>query len=355
MSIFNQKNQDDNVDDDASLEEDLRVLRKLRKQRIENKKKRREPPKPWGKKERYLVGITLLATVLISAISAMGAREWKLAGVKRFKLPSLNIFKEETITIGEKKTVSDEELFKSEKVINEFVDKTNKLSGVYAFSAINLSSGYGYGVNEDELMEAASLIKLPVMALSFKQAEEGLLNLDEKYSLKGSDKVAGSGSLFGKAVGYQITYREILKLMGQESDNTAFNIMRQKYGDGAINTFAQSLGMKNTDITKNQTTADDIGLFFQNLYLGKILSEQNKEELLTNLTKTIYEDYLPKGVPIDVRVAHKFGREAGVLNDAGIIFAPKPYILVLMSKGTIAKEVETFFPEIIKSIYQSQN
>lgn len=355
MGIFDRKEKDETVEDDASLEEDLRVLRKLRQQRLEGKKKKKEPPKPWGKKERYIVGITILLTVLISALSSLGAREWKLPGVKRFKLPSFSLFKEETISLGEKKAVSDEELFRSEKVINSFVEKTNQLSGVYAFSVINLTSGYAYGVNEDEPMEAASLIKLPVMALAFKEADKGLLNLDETYLLKASDKVAGSGSLYGKAVGYQITYRDLLQLMGQESDNTAFNIMRQKYGDEKINTFAQSLGMKNTDIKKNQTTAEDVALLFQNLYLGKVVSEGSKETLFASLTKTIYEDFLPKGISIDIRVAHKYGREAGVLNDAGIVYSEKPFILVLLSKGTINKEAEAFIPEITALIYQNQN
>jgi hypothetical protein len=65
-----------------------------------NKKKRKEPPKPWGKRERIMVLVILLVTVIISAILAFRANNNKIRlSLPKFDFDSLNIFKEETIII----------------------------------------------------------------------------------------------------------------------------------------------------------------------------------------------------------------------------------------------------------------
>lgn len=70
----------------------------------ENRKKRKEPDKPWGKSERILVLVILLATILISAILGLSARNYKLDEIPRFTLPRINwnIFESETVIIEKK-------------------------------------------------------------------------------------------------------------------------------------------------------------------------------------------------------------------------------------------------------------
>jgi beta-lactamase class A len=69
------------------------------------------------------------------------------------------------------------------------------------------------------------------------------------------------------------------------------------------------------------------------------------------LTGTIWEDRIPAGVPEGIRVSHKVGTEIGVLADAGIVFAPKPYVLVIMSKDVLEKEAKQALPEISRVIW----
>ena len=78
--------------------------RRFRDLNPRNKKKRKEPSKPWGKKERMIVLIILLVSVVVSAILAIGARNkntFRLS-LPEFDINSLNIFKEETIVVGKK-------------------------------------------------------------------------------------------------------------------------------------------------------------------------------------------------------------------------------------------------------------
>lgn len=67
----------------------------------QRKRKRKEPQKPWGRKERLFVLIVLLLTVGASAILALSSYEWKLPGFPRIKisLPTFSFFGEETIVI----------------------------------------------------------------------------------------------------------------------------------------------------------------------------------------------------------------------------------------------------------------
>ncbi len=325
--------------------------RSIKDLKPENKRNRKEPPKPWGKKERVLVSSILLATILCSAVLAVSAREWKLPGLPRLSLSSLNLnlFEEETIVIGDVTTAGKKNL----ETISLFNSITRNLSGIYSFYIVDLAEGNRYGVGESEVMQAASLVKLPVMIALYKEAEAGRINLDSTYTLKNSDKIGGSGSLAGKPVGTVLTYRELGRLMGKQSDNTAFGIVRRRIGEEKIRLVMDEIGMTRTDLPKNQTTPYEVGLLFEKLWKNELVSDANRNEILESLTDTIYESHLKAGIA-DVRVAHKYGREIHVVNDAGIIYGQKPFVLVIMTQGVVEKEADAIFPELAKLLYAQQ-
>jgi len=110
MSIF--KNKDEDFEDEDEFEEEESGNRKFTKKfkdlKPENKKKRKEPPKPWGKKERLTILIVLIVTVVVSAIlSLSNGFHVKFnkpnVNLPRFSLESLNIFKGETIIVDSKR------------------------------------------------------------------------------------------------------------------------------------------------------------------------------------------------------------------------------------------------------------
>lgn len=111
MGLFGKKKEEE-IDEDELIEEeraDRKLTRKFRDLEPQNKKKRIEPPKPWGKKERMTILIILVSTVIISGFLAYSSREPgkiknPLSSLKslNFDFSSLNIFKEETIVIRKK-------------------------------------------------------------------------------------------------------------------------------------------------------------------------------------------------------------------------------------------------------------
>lgn len=310
-------------------------------------RKKKKDHGPWGKKERSLVFYVLFGTILTSAILAFSARNWKMPGLPRISFPS---FGSGTIIIEKDKAELDGAAIDT---ISSFKEKTKSLSGVYGFYVIRLSSGVSYGVNENDVFEPASLNKLPVMLAMYIEAENGDIDLETMYILKDSDKVAGSGSLYGKSEGHELTYRDIISYMGKESDNTAANIARNILGEEKIKQAIEIAGMDNTVVIgeDQETTPYDIGTFFEKLWEGNIVSKKHRDEMLGYLTDTIYEEWLAAGIPTSIDVAHKYGREIHVVNDAGIVFADEPFVLVLLSKGVVEKEVDQAFQELSRAIY----
>jgi beta-lactamase class A len=350
MGIFKRKQEDEEYEEELEIKS-----RKLPKDKAfkdlksGNKKKRKEPPKPWTKRDRSFIFLLLILTAGTSAYLGLSAREFKLPGLNRLEIPFFYLFGEEKIVI-EKGQTNEEN---AQKTVTEFNQKTKNLSGIYGLYVINLSDNYSFGIYEKTVFQAASLIKLPVIATAYREEEKGNLDLETKYKLKNSDKVAGAGSLYLKPEGYEISYRDLIRLMGKQSDNTAFRIIRNILGDEKINKVVVEIGMEKTSLAKNETTPKDIGIFFEKLWKGEIVNAAHKDEILNYLTDTSFESWLAAGVPREVRVAHKYGLEVNVVNDAGIVFASKPYVVVILSKGVVEREADEIFPELSRIIYSN--
>ena len=58
---------------------------------------------------------------------------------------------------------------------------------------------------------------------------------------------------------------------------------------------------------------------------------------------------MPKGT----QVAHKFGQDNGIMADGGIVFAPHPYVVVIMSEEIWGSDAAKVFPEISKMVYSN--
>ncbi len=338
MRLFGKgkKKEDEDEEIDSSKKDSEKPKRRRRK--------KEEPLKPWGRGERFLVLAVLCSTIIIAVVLALNARSWKLPGLPRLGVPK-GVF-EETYVFEGKPPARDTSI-----IIDEFNRLTQDASGVYGLYVVNLNTNENYGVNEDEVFQAASLIKLPVMAAMYAEDEKGNIDLDDIYSLRDEDRVGGSGSLVNQETGTEYSYRELVEFMGQQSDNTALAACVSLLGEGLVESYIKDIGMANTSFAENETTPRDVGVFFKNLWERKTVDRAVRDEVLKFLTDTIYEDWLVAGIP-DVRVAHKFGREVHVVNDAGIVFADDPYVLVIMSKGIIEPEADELLPLLAAAVHR---
>jgi beta-lactamase class A len=361
MGLFGNKKEEEYEDEEGFSEEeeyrDRKLTRKFKDLNPENKRKRKEPPKPWGKSERLTVLIFFLITTLLATGMFLFSHDFKLPGLPKISFKNINMgnpFGEEIIQVGQKSSSIQNDA-KAQKAITQFKNNIQPLSGFYGFLVVRLNDGINYGVSSDSQFQGASLLKLPLITLMYKMSEEGSLDLDTKYTLRETDKVRGSGVLFTQSAGTTYTYRKLAEYMGKNSDRTAYKVMKDVIGADKLKNYLNEIGMNSTNIETGMTTPNDFGLLFTKLWNGKLVGQTNRDEILGFLQNTIYENWITAGVPKNTKVAHKFGQDTKVIADGGIVLADKPYVLIIMSQGINENDASVIFPKISRDIYTIEN
>lgn len=325
------------------------VIKKEEKSTKENKeilqenpnqpeKKKRERKKQPAKGSRWTILILFLITLAV-------------IGIFYFKttLPSLwEKWSSPLIITGSKSEVKFDVTF----ILKEIQGITQGSRGRYGFYVYRFNDKKSYGLYQNEIFPAASLMKLPVMLCFYQEVEKGNLNLEAKYTLQEKDKVLGAGILQGKAAGSVYSYQQLIEYMGQYSDNTAFKVIRRILGDGKIQKTIDDLSMTETSLAEFETSPEDIGLLFQKVYQGEVIKKSHQDEFLSFLTKTAYESWLPVGLPSEIKIAHKIGKDQGTFSDGGIIFGSQPYVLVVTSKEAREDEANEILPAISYSVWE---
>lgn len=310
------------------------------------KKKEKKPPKELKKNRVVILAVLGVTLIVIGSVSFYRDGEKILRKVFGTKtIVSIDVPENRLRPTPTPKFI---------KEMAEIESLVENLKGDYGVFVQDLATGEGYGFNTEKIFTAASLIKLPVLLTLYKEAEAGNLDLDTKYALKVGDKRGGAGSLQYKPVGYVTTYRKMAELMGEQSDNTAFNVLSKILSEEKIQKIIDDLGMKRTSFADGETMPGDICLFFYKLYTQNILVKDDRDEILSFLTNTIWEDRIPAGIPKEIKVAHKIGTEVGVISDAGIVFSQKPFILVILSEGVLEKEAKEVLPKIAEIVYRQR-
>ena len=107
----------------------------------------------------------------------------------------------------------------------------------------HLTTGESAGIQDTELLNSASVIKIPVLVLAFQMADRGELKLDERITITKEDFRGGSGIFRYHDSGLQPTFRDVLLQMVITSDNTATDLSIAKVGGVAkVNAWLRDKG-----------------------------------------------------------------------------------------------------------------
>jgi beta-lactamase class A len=210
-------------------------------------------------------------------------------------------------------------------------DATSFLNGLQAY--LNAQGGGSYGVYLEELgsgnaiglgdttsLEAASVIKVPEAIYLLHEVDSGQAKLDDPVTLQPQDFMGGTGSLFSTAhAGDVYSYRKLLPLLIQQSDNTAWMAIRRTLGDGRIDAYAASLGAGGCSQVSDNCSARAAGHLMAQLARGRLLSSGSTGLLLGLLESTIFNDRINWYLS-GVTIAHKVGMDGSVRNDCGVVF-----------------------------------
>ena len=78
--------------------------------------------------------------------------------------------------------------------------------------------------------------------------------------------------------------------------------------------------------------------------------------MIAVLKRQKFNDGIPAGLPPGTEVAHKTGNITRIHHDAGIVFAPRPYVLVILVRGVQEqKESAAVMAAISRAIYANLN
>src|SRR5690348_471178 len=259
-----------------------------------------------------------------------------------------------------------------EETIRARLDSLHAQSSFYA-KQIGVT-GREIAIRADVPMNTASVIKIPVMILAFRDADVGRLDLNQRYTIRSEDLRRGSGLLQTFTPGLQPTIRDIITQMIITSDNTATDIMIAKVGRDRVNRLLDSLGYRQTRLNATtgelfrqvwvasdpkyasmsdrevftrgfpsdsgadrrnvafvadsskwlgRTTAREIARILEQLQRGELASQTSTQQMLRILRQQFYASRLPQRIRFRAGIAHKTGDWPPLLgNDVGIIYAP---------------------------------
>jgi Beta-lactamase class A len=214
-----------------------------------------------------------------------------------------------------------------------------------------------YAQAADAVFPAASTIKVPLLLFALEQAGRGDLDLIERVTLRAEDRVPGAGVLHELGLGLALTWQDVLTLMIVVSDNTATNLLIERLGQDHFNLWLTARGLNSTRLIgplqlppqrqneaqrrgeRNRTTARDQVALLLSLLRGDGLTPQMQHLALDILSRQHLRDLIGRGVPAGpdgeplYRVASKSGELRGVHHDVGLLWAPRPLVVALLSQG----------------------
>src|SRR2546426_8367234 len=208
---------------------------------------------------------------------------------------------------------------------------------------------------------AASTMKVPVMIQIFRDADAGLLRLDDSLPVHvtfpslvdGSpfavDKADDSDSTLYLRLGGKASVRELLELMITRSSNLATNLLIERVRAPRAQASARALGAWSIAVLRgvedgkayraalnNTTTARDLGALLAAIAQHRAASPAACAAMLAILSRQEFNEGIPAGLPPGIPVAHKTGWIGQVVyHDAALVSPPAGggYVLVVLTGG----------------------
>jgi beta-lactamase class A len=83
----------------------------------------------------------------------------------------------------------------------------------------------------------------------------------------------------------------------------------------------------------NTTTARGLGTVLEAIAQGKAVDAASSQDMIAILRRQKFNEGIPAGLPAGIAVAHKTGEITKIHHDAAIVFARRPYVLVILVRG----------------------
>jgi beta-lactamase class A len=233
-------------------------------------------------------------------------------------------------------------------------------------------------IDPDKPFHAASTMKVPVMIELFRQAGNGTLSLDDPLPIRNQFRSIVDGSpyslsagadsdkLLYTSLGKTLTLRQLCEAMITVSSNFATNLLIEKLGVENIRATVTRLDADGMQVLRgvedqkafdkglnNSTTARGLLSLFEKIGRGAAVGSKADAAMVEILKRQKFNDGIPAGLPSGIAVAHKTGNITRIHHDAGIVFAKRPYALVVLVRGVQdAKQSAALVASISRTVYR---
>jgi beta-lactamase class A len=155
------------------------------------------------------------------------------------------------------------------------------------------------------------------------------------------------------SLGGSLSLRRLCEAMITSSSNLAANLLIRRLGVEDIRRRVHRLGADGMQLRRgvedgkafqagivNTTTARALMALLEKIALGKAAGREASAEMVGILERQRFNAGIPVGLPPGTAVAHKTGTITKIHHDAGIVYGPRPYVLVVLVRG-LADEKES--------------
>lgn len=253
------------------------------------------------------------------------------------------------------------------KALYSIREQMKNIPGHLGFYYKNLVTGFEYGVHEDEVFGAASVIKLPLYMHIMAEAAAGRMSMDEQLTITQEDKVPICGALTLFTSDVTADVRTLCRLMISISDNTATNkLIRHATIEGASAGF-RAMGLEKTLLKRclydseaskrglqNSICPKEMGMLLEKLYRNEFVSEAVCKEIIDTLLLQQVDHKLNGKICGEVSIAHKTGEDDSLSNDVGIVYAPQPFVICFAGHDTDVYLWEDLMRRGTYELYQAQ-
>ena len=236
-------------------------------------------------------------------------------------------------------------------------------------------------IQPDVEFHAASTMKVAVLIELYRQARAGRLALDEEIPVVNEFHSIVDGSTFRletddasdaavvRHLGGRMSYRALAEAMITVSSNFATNLIIERVGAKNVQATVDAMGASGMRVLRgvednkayekglnNVATARALMTLMEGIATGAAVDKPASEEMAAILRRQTVNDRIPAGLPPDVAVAHKTGEITRIRHDAAIVYAPRPFVLVVLIRGlNDGKKASALAAGITRLIYEASN